>query len=114
MVLFSRMSDQWSRGSRRQGGRGLGRGEAAPDVFEAVTKASPAVADVVEGLRAGVPFMASSTPGEQGDFYRIRGHNRSVCIALAPDKSKSDVVVIKGSEPLLPDFERYLDWMQFK
>ena len=88
--------------------------QAAPEVFDAVTKVSPVVADVVEGLRAGLPVMASSTPGEQGDFYRIRGHNRSVCIALAPDKAKADVVVIKGSEPLLPDFERYLDWMQFK
>ena len=58
--------------------------------------------------------MASAAPGEQGELYRIRGHNRSVCIALSGDKSTSDVVVIKGSEPLLPDFERYLDWMQFK
>jgi hypothetical protein len=115
MVSFSHMSDQWGPGIR------TGRADvvwdvaqAAPEVYDAVTKVSPVVADVVEGLRTGMPVMASSTPGEQGDLYRIRGHNRSVCIALAPDKAKADVVVVKGSEPLLPDFERYLDWMQFK
>ena len=115
MVLFSHMSDQWSGGIKTAKMDVVWDvSEAAPDVFAAVANDSPAVSAAMEGLRSGVPFMASAAPGEQGELYRIRGHNRSVCIALSGDKSTSDVVVIKGSEPLLPDFERYLDWMQFK
>jgi hypothetical protein len=109
------MSDQWSGGIQTAPAEVVWDvSEAAPEIFEAVWKASPAVAAAVDGLRAGVPYMGSASPGEQGDLYRIRGHNRSVCIALSRDKATSDVVVIKGSEPLLPDFERYLDWMRFK
>ena len=115
MVLFSHMNDQWSGGIKTAKMDVVWDvAEAAPEVFAAVSNDSPAVPSALEGLRSGVPFMASAAPGEQGELYRIRGHNRSVCIALSGDKSTSDVVVIKGSEPLLPDFERYLDWMQFK
>ena len=74
MVSFSRMSDQWGPGIR------TGKVDVvwdvakdAPEVFDAVIKASPVVADVVDGMRAGVPVMASSAPGEQGELYRIRG-----------------------------------------
>jgi hypothetical protein len=86
---------------------------AAPDVFAAVCAASPGIAAPLERLRAGsLPLMSSAAPGEHGDLYRMRGHNRSVCLALGPDKSTADVVVLKGSEPLLPDFEAYLEWMK--
>jgi hypothetical protein len=109
------MSNQWSHGIQTAKADVVWDvREAAPHVFEAALKASPALGEALDGLKAGVPYMASAVPGEQGDLYRIRGHNRSVCIALASDKSTSDVVVVKGSEPLLPDFERYLGWMQFK
>jgi hypothetical protein len=115
MVELRLMSDQWSGGIKTaRMDVAWDVSQAAPEVFAAVTNLSPAVPAALEGLRSGVPYMASAAPGEQGELYRIRGHNRSVCIALSGDKSTSDVVVIKGSEPLLPDFERYLDWMQFK
>jgi hypothetical protein len=85
---------------------------AAPEVFAAVCAASPQVESALDALRRGIPVMATAAPGEQGRLYRMRGHNRSVCIALADDRRTSDVIVLKGSEPLLGDFEEYLDWMQ--
>ena len=84
---------------------------AAPDLFDALREASPGIGAALDWLRSGIPVMSSAAPGAQGDLYRLRGHNRSVCVALAPDKSTSDVIVLKGSEPLMPDFEHYLDWM---
>ncbi len=86
--------------------------QAAPDVYRAVCKASQYVAPALSRLRSGVPLMASAAPRVQGQLYRLRGHNRSVCWALAPDKVRSEVIVLKGTEPLLSDFERYLDWMK--
>lgn len=87
--------------------------QAEPDVVRAVCDASPAIGPALERLRAGsLPLMSTAAPGEQGDLYRMRGHNRSVCLALGPDKSTADVIVLKGSEPLLPDFDAYLEWMR--
>src|SRR5690606_12963923 len=37
--------------------------------------------------------------------------NRSICLALDDDLATADVIVLKGTEPLLPDFEHYLRWM---
>src|SRR5690606_9269298 len=36
---------------------------------------------------------------------------RSVCLALDDDKATAGVIVLKGSEPLLADFDAYLHWM---
>jgi hypothetical protein len=88
--------------------------QAAPDVFAALCKSSEYVAPALSRLRSGVPLMASAAPGIQGQFYRLKGHNRSVCWALAPDRVRSEVIVLKGTEPLLSDFERYLDWMKMR
>lgn len=85
---------------------------ASPEVFEALGASAPGAIDAMVRLRAGgVPLMPSSTPGEHGDLYRLKGHNRSVCLALTSDKSTADVVVLKGSEPLIEDFDHYLKWM---
>lgn len=84
---------------------------AGPRVAAALRAAAPHLPAVLDRLRAGVPLMASAAPGEQGDLYRLKGHNRSVCVALADDKSAADVVVFKGTEPLLRDFDAYLEWM---
>lgn len=84
---------------------------ASPEVFAALCGAAPNAGRAIDRLRAGIPLMASSVPGEQGDLYRLKGHNRSVCVALAADKRTADVVVLKGSEPLMADFDAYLAWM---
>jgi hypothetical protein len=86
--------------------------DAAPEVFAALERDAPHVSAALDALRGGdVPLMPNATPGEHGHLYRMKGHNRSVCLALADDKTSSDVIVFKGSEPLLPDFEHYLRWM---
>jgi hypothetical protein len=84
----------------------------APLVFDALRGTSPGAAEAMARLRtAGIPLMPSSVPGEHGDLYRLKGHNRSVCLALGDDKATADVVVLKGTEPLLGDFDHYLQWM---
>ena len=54
--------------------------------------------------------------GRTGQFFRLPRHNRSVCCAIeeAADPARlcdSDVIVFKGTEPLLDDFADYLQWM---
>ena len=67
MVLFSHMSDQWSGGIKTAKMDVVWDvAEAAPEVFAAVSNDSPAVPSALEGLRSGVPFMASAAPGSQG------------------------------------------------
>src|SRR4051812_39321437 len=100
MALFCHMTDLCSGRFKMAKADAAGDlAEVPPAVSQYVVGEAPAVPAAMEGLRLGVPYMASAAPGEQGDLYRIRGHNRSVCIALSGDKSTSDVVVIKGSEP---------------
>jgi hypothetical protein len=78
---------------------------ASPSVFAALREAAPRAVPAIERLRTGgIPLMPSSAPGEHGDLYRLKGHNRSVCMALTDDASTADVVVLKGSEPLIADF----------
>lgn len=85
---------------------------AAPEVFAALVQDAPHVRDAIERLALdGIPLMPSSAPGEHRRLYRLKGHNRSVCLALGDDKAASDVVVLKGSEPLIADFDHYLAWM---
>jgi len=85
---------------------------ASPVVFDALKAASPRAADAMARLRTeGIPLMPSSAPGEQGALYRLKGHNRSVCLALDDDKATAEVVVLKGTEPLIADFDHYLAWM---
>ncbi len=85
---------------------------ASPEVFATLAKASPKVIQAVERLRAGVPAMRSAIPGTQGDFYRLKKHNRAFCWALSREKGHlSDVISLKGTEPLLQDFNKYLGWM---
>lgn len=84
---------------------------ASPEVFGALRDSAPGVVPAIARLRAGIPLMASSVPGEQGELYRLKGHNRSVCVAIGEDKSTSDVVVLKGTEPLMADFDSYIAWM---
>lgn len=85
---------------------------AAPDVFAALAAEAPRAVEAMSRLRSGgIPMMKSAAPGEQGDLYRLKGHNRSICISLTGDKRTADVVVLKGTEPLLSDFDHYLRWM---
>ena len=86
--------------------------QTSPDVFAALGAEAPRAVDAIARLRdSGIPLMPSSAPGEHGALYRLKGHNRSVCLALTGDTSSADVVVLKGSEPLIADFDHYLKWM---
>ena len=86
--------------------------EAAPDVFAALEREAPRAVAALDDLRRNdIPLMPNSAPGEHGRLYRMKGHNRSVCLALDDDKATADVIVLKGSEPLLADFDAYLHWM---
>lgn len=85
---------------------------ASPSVFDALGTASPRAIEAIERLRTdGIPLMPTSVPGEHGALYRLKGHNRSVCLALDDDKATAEVVVLKGTEPLIADFDHYLKWM---
>lgn len=85
---------------------------AAPAVFAALRESAPRAVSAIAALRVdGIPLMPSSAPGAHGNLYRLKGHNRSVCVALTDDKRTADVVVLKGSEPLIADFDHYLQWM---
>src|SRR5690606_8035032 len=49
-------------------------------------------------------------------YYRLPNHYRSISYLLGGESSDgrrgaSGVIVFKGTEPLLPDFPAYLDWM---
>ena len=116
MVSFSRMSDQWSGGIQT----------ATADVVWDVSEAAPDVFDGGHEGVAGGPVGGRGAPRRRARSWpRRRRASKATSIASAAttgrsasrcsrDKANSDVVVIKGSEPLLPDFERYLDWMRFK
>jgi hypothetical protein len=109
------MSETWGDGIRTAPARVIfDLEQAAPDVFDALVETSGHVRPAIDRLRHGIPLMSSASPGPEGTLYRLRGHNRSICAALGPDRSTSDVIVLKGSEPLLPDFTSYLDWMQVR
>ena len=84
---------------------------SAPDVFAALEAQSSNAGAAIDRLRTAIPVMPSALPGRQGPVYRLHGHNRSVCLTLADDPATSDVIVLKGSEPLLPDFRAYVEWM---
>lgn len=84
---------------------------AAPDVLRALEQQAPRVRAALDDLSAGIPLMRTSAPAVDGRLYRLKGHNRSICLALDDDLATADVIVLKGTEPLLPDFEHYLRWM---
>ena len=84
---------------------------AAPEIYAALAAQSAGAAAAIDRLRQSIPVMPSALPGREGPVYRLQGHNRSICVLLGDDPATSDVIVLKGSEPLLPDFHSYVRWM---
>jgi hypothetical protein len=86
-----------------------------PELIESLSVRLPTLRHILANMRAGVvPLMPSSHPGSFGNFVRLPNHYRSVCFKLpgtASEPGVDGVVVLKGTEPLLPDFPQYLDWM---
>jgi hypothetical protein len=91
---------------------------STPDVIENIAEKVPQIRDVMASLRNAVPLVPHSGVGPLGrsGFYRLPNHYRSVSYVLPPTDpcnpdSSPGVIVFKGTEPLLPDFPDYVDWM---
>ena len=84
-----------------------------PHLLEAVAADFPRIPQVVASLRHSIPLAPHARIGEVGGFVRIPNHYRSVSCVLPCDDTgdATGAVVFKGTEPLLPDFPEYLDWM---
>lgn len=87
-----------------------------PELIDWVDGHVPSVREVMESLRNAVPLVPHSGVGPvgSGGFFRIPNHYRSVSYVLPAREAgnvSSGVIVFKGTEPLLPDFPEYLDWM---
>lgn len=88
-----------------------------PAVFACLVRKRPQLQDLLAAIRHGIPLATSCADGMQPPFYRLPRHYRSVCLPLqGADPSEAflsaDVVAFKGTEPLLPDFDRVLAWME--
>jgi hypothetical protein len=79
-----------------------------PELIDEVVGVAPQVREVMTQLRESLPLVSNAGVGPLGGFYRLPNHYRSVSFML---EAGSGVVVFKGTEPLLPDFPAYFDWM---
>lgn len=91
-------------------------GKERPRLVTALEALCPSIHDIMSGLRRSVPVAPSAIEGVAGQFYRLPGHFRSLCCAIPvrDDPAElwdADVITLKGTEPLMPDFDRYLRWM---
>lgn len=84
-----------------------------PDVFEAVVSDFPAIVQIVASLRCSLPLAPHARIGAVGGFVRIPNHYRSVACLIPSHETGNGMgaIVFKGTEPLLPDFSDYLEWM---
>ncbi len=87
-----------------------------PRLIAALEPLCPDIRAIMSGLRQAVPVAPNAAAGVTGQFYRLPGHFRSVC-CVVPDTPRAeelwngDVIAFKGTEPLMPDFDEYLQWM---
>jgi hypothetical protein len=83
------------------------------DVLDALILRTPSVQDAFESLKERICLPKSAEAKIEGRFYRLPNHNRSFCYGLSRSGSmaESPVIVFKGSEPLLGDFQRMIEWM---
>ena len=88
-------------------------GEKHPEIARALALASPGLGSVLATVRSKIPLARSANTGAEHRFYRLASHNRSFCYALrdGDDIFNGPAIVWKGTEPLLDDFEKYVDWM---
>lgn len=91
---------------------------SSPELIEQIAVDVPQIREVVVSLRESLPVVPNSRVGPlgRGDFYRLPNHYRSISYMLPPSggddqDSIKGVIVFKGTEPLIPDFPDYLDWM---
>ena len=110
--------------SRFAGAEGIGREKLSvvfdaergtPDLINALAHDEPYIRGVLADLRQSLPLVPHSGIGPMGRFYRLPNHYRSVSFMMPrqsgdPEASQG-VIVFKGTEPLLPDFPAYFDWM---
>lgn len=87
-----------------------------PRLVCAMARRCPPIRAILAGLRRRLPVARNAGEGIAGQFYRLPGHYRRVCCAI-PDATgperlwEGDVVTLEGSEPLMADFDEYLQWM---
>ncbi len=89
--------------------------QSTPELIAKVAEEAPQIHNVMDSLRDCLPLVPHSGVGPMGRFFRLPNHYRSVSFMLpsgldGPDCS-TGVIVFKGTEPLLPDFSAYFDWM---
>jgi hypothetical protein len=87
-----------------------------PRLIAALEPLCPDIRGIMSGLRQAVPVAPNAASGITGQFYRLPGHFRSLCCAVpktprAEELWNGDVIAFKGTEPLMPDFDEYLQWM---
>jgi hypothetical protein len=89
-----------------------------PELVDQISKEVPQIREIMSSLRNALPLAphCGVGPVSESGFYRIPNHYRSVSYMLrhgdpAEGRSTPGVIVFKGTEPLLPDFPAYLDWM---
>jgi hypothetical protein len=85
-----------------------------PELFEGVASGFPEIRQVMASLRHSLPVAPHSQTGWiSGPFFRIPNHYRSVCCLIPAGEAGTagGAIVFKGTEPLIPDFPEYLDWM---
>jgi hypothetical protein len=83
------------------------------DIFDALILRTPMIRETFESLKERLHLPRSTEPRIEGRCYRLPNHNRSFCYGLSLSGSLADapVIVFKGSEPLLSDFPRMIEWM---
>jgi hypothetical protein len=93
-------------------------GRDAPLQISELSRSLPQIDQVMDSLRDFVPLTPNAAVGPHcdGAFYRLPNHYRSVSFLLPPtDGGDPDAVpgaiVFKGTEPLMPGFDEYFDWM---
>jgi len=74
---------------------------------------TPTIMPILRTLTAKIPLPQHAAINGEKRFYRLTNHNRSFCYALSDVGNifASPAVVFKGVEPLLPDFNKVVDWM---
>lgn len=88
----------------------------SPELLAHAVLKVPQLLDVMASLREALPLVSHSGVGPSGRFYRLPNHYRSVSFMLPASEDEVNsanpgVIVFKGTEPLLPDFSEYYDWM---
>ena len=86
-----------------------------PALVDAAASQCPALRAIMSSLRRAIPLMPHSRVGPCGPFIRFPNHYRSVSWLLTGNghatQPSEGAIVFKGTEPVLPDFAEYLDWM---